>query len=104
MEHRQNRRIEANFGVTIRYRGRLISGCSARNISMNGMFVEISTAAPERNSLVEVEFNLNINSQKITRKVLSSVVHTRPEGMGVMFVEDLRLYPFNTLENLVQAA
>jgi hypothetical protein len=104
MEHRQNIRREVDFKVALRYRGRIFSDCRARNISLGGMLIDTGSNRLPKNALIEIELSLDINRQAERRRILASVVHANDDGIGVMFIEDLQLYPFPDLDGLIQAA
>ena len=84
MEHRYARRIMENLDVLLRCRGDKVLQGTSRNISTNGIFVELFGNCLRQNDMVEVEYERNGFPRFKQR---SLVVHVRQDGVGLIFGE-----------------
>lgn len=88
MEHRWSERRPACCPVRFTYpqSGRRVQGV-ARNISLGGMFIETGPDTPPVGALIELSFSFDAGADTVHSHVLGQVVHTTPQGAGVMFCD-----------------
>ena len=88
MEKRWSRRVPVQWGTrVVTLDGRLITG-QARNVSLEGMFMEVDRNGLEHNDLVRLRFGLPIGPGEVrTYEVPAGVVHKAPDGVGLFFAE-----------------
>ncbi len=96
MEHRYARRIVENLDVLLRCRGDKVFQGTSRNISTNGIFVELLGNCLKPYDIVEVEYERN-GFPRFKRRSL--VVHVRQDGVGLIFAES-----DNSLNRRIDAA
>jgi len=83
VERRYSKRCAVHFPVAIRYREGRPFPAKARDLSLEGMFLEVGSLILPRGTLVDLEFSTAGRSWRIA--VL--VVHMGARGIGVMFRE-----------------
>lgn len=82
MEHRCADRFEMAFDAWIQRRDGLVLLGKTRNISFDGMFIELCECPLIRNTIVKVTYDPGGQPSMPQRAI---VVHTGPEGAGLMF-------------------
>ncbi len=78
MEHRLKKRCQLSLDVTVRGHNGLSLAGRTRDISPDGMFVELAWRAVSANNVVEIEIPSYGNLH-------GWVVHVGDKGIGVMF-------------------
>jgi hypothetical protein len=81
VERRYCARCPVNFPVQIRYRKRRFLGGKARDLSADGLYLEVRNLTLPSGTLVELELDL----QGKQWLVAAVVVHHHGNGVGVMF-------------------
>ena len=81
VNRRYSKRHPVNFVLYIIYRDKRIFPARAKNLCIDGMFIQTDSLTLPKGNLVDLEFSLSDNSWQIP----AVVVHTSPEGLGVMF-------------------
>jgi hypothetical protein len=80
-ERRYSARRSVDLCVHIRYRGRRLHCAIARNLSVDGMYLDVRSITLPNGTLVELE--LEIEGKELL--VPAIVVHHSGSGVGVMF-------------------
>ncbi len=83
VERRYSGRCPVHFEAAIRYRDGRPFQAQARDLSLEGMFLEIAALILPRGTLVDLEFSALGKTWRLS--VL--VVHSSPGGIGVMLRE-----------------
>ncbi len=78
---RCSKRHPVNFVLYIQDRDKRIFPAQAKNLCIDGMFIQTDSLTLPKGNLVDLEFSLSENSWQIP----AVVVHTSPGGLGVMF-------------------
>lgn len=88
MEHRwsERRPIACQVWFTYPKSGRRVQGV-AKNISLGGMFIETGPDSPPVDALIELSFSFDSGGDAVHSHVLGQVVHTTPQGAGIMFCD-----------------
>lgn len=81
VERRYSARHPLDLRVHIRYRKRRFYCARARNLSVDGMYLEVQAVTLPTGTLVELEFEC----QGSNRLLPAIVVHHAGNGVGVMF-------------------
>ncbi|HEB93958.1 MAG TPA: PilZ domain-containing protein [Gammaproteobacteria bacterium] len=79
LEHRWEKRRQVSLDVVVRNRNGLTVHGRIRDISSEGMFIQLSAQAISTSSVVEIEFSPH-------GCLHSWVVHSGDKGIGVMFL------------------
>jgi len=79
LEHRWEKRRQVSLDVVVRGRNGLTLHGRARDISTEGMFIQLAPQAVPTSTVVEIELSR-------CGSLHSWVVHTGDEGIGVMFL------------------
>ncbi len=85
MEHRWSLRKPVNVNVSLRRQGSDFRRFKARDISMEGVFVESGPDSWPEDTFLELEIPLFENSKPTRHRVPVVVVHRSHNGMGLMF-------------------
>jgi hypothetical protein len=86
MERRWNARKAINLDIALYYNGLGMLRCMARDISLEGMFVETgSVIMLPHNAPVEVVFDTREGKQWVQHRLPALVVRTADDGVGMMF-------------------
>ncbi|WP_172600347.1 PilZ domain-containing protein [Sulfurivermis fontis] len=85
MEHRFSYRWPLNLQVALYSRGALVARGVCRNVSRDGMFVQVAPGLLFRNALVEVEILAEERSGRL--RLPAMVVHCGHDGVGLVFDE-----------------
>ncbi|VAW87495.1 hypothetical protein MNBD_GAMMA18-1562 [hydrothermal vent metagenome] len=78
MEHRLKKRCQVSLGVTVHGRDGITLQGMARDISTDGIFIQLDQSTVSENAVVKIEFSHSGYLQ-------GWVAHTGDEGIGVMF-------------------
>lgn len=83
VERRYSTRHPVNFLVYIRYRRRRFSEAAARNLSVQGLYLEVKALTVPTGTFVELEFDC------LGREWLlpALVIHREANGIGIMFCD-----------------
>ena len=103
MEHRWSERKPINMDVTMYYEpiGRIHG--KTRNVSLEGMYIEIDgTYVPDQVEL-EISFVTQEGTQEHAHKVPAYVVHGGSNGIGVM-LRHVGYNDFHALRHMLKAA
>jgi len=82
MEHRYAKRNVENLDVLLHCRRDIVLQGQSRNISTDGIFVELFNSQLKQNNFVEVEYE---RAGFPRFKQRSMVVHVRADGVGLIF-------------------
>ena len=85
MEHRWSVRKPVNMDVLVYHGGFPGTELRARNIGMEGMFIETGALALAKNSVLDVEFSLDLAGSGQRYRMPSFVRHVSNAGVGIMF-------------------
>lgn len=85
MEHRWSVRKPVIVEVALRRQGSRFKRFKTRDLSMEGIFVESGPDSWPQDTFLELELPLYENGKQICHRVPVVVVHSSPEGMGLMF-------------------
>ena len=85
MEHRWSVRKPVDIDVRVYHGGFPGARVRARNIGMEGMYIETRGLALPKNSVLDVEFRLDDAGEGQNFRVPSFVRHVSGGGVGVMF-------------------
>ena len=81
------------MAVTLHHQGGSLTNCKTRDIGVEGVFIETDTAEVDIHAVVEVSLPISVIGAGQCRRIPATVVHKRPNGLGVMFCSfDQRLY------------
>lgn len=78
MEHRLKKRSQVSLGVTVHGRDGMTQQGTARDLSTDGMFIQLNQQAMSENVVVKIEISHDGH-------LYGWVAHTGDEGIGVMF-------------------
>ncbi len=81
VNRRYSKRHPVDFVLYIHYRDKRIFPAQAKNLCIDGMFIQTNSLTLPKGNLVDLEFSLADNSWQIP----AVVVHTSQGGLGVMF-------------------
>ncbi len=81
VERRYGARHPIDLRVHVRYRKRRLHCARARNLSTNGMFLDVQSVTLPDGTLVELE----LDRQGEELRIPAMVVHHRGSGIGVIF-------------------
>lgn len=90
MEHRWSSRYPAAVDVQLYQYGKQVARCKARDVGIEGMFVDTGPLLYRPNTLLDVEFEVELSrrfhrSRSYRLPVL--VVHSANEGIGLMIMK-----------------
>lgn len=85
MEHRFSSRWPLNLQVALYSRGALVARGVCRNVSRDGMFVQVDPGLLFRNALVEVEILTAERSGRL--RLPAMVAYCGHDGVGLVFDE-----------------
>lgn len=85
MEHRFSSRLPYTLQVALYARGALVARGICRNVSRDGMFVEVNPGLLYRNALVEVDVLAQERSGRL--RLPAMVAHCGHDGVGLVFDE-----------------
>ena len=85
MEHRWSVRKPVDMDVLVYHGGFPGTELRARNIGMEGMFIETGALALAKNSVLDVEFTLELAGRSQRYRMPSFVRHVSDVGVGIMF-------------------
>ncbi len=81
VNRRYSKRHPVNFLLYIHYREKRIFQARAKNLCVDGMFIQTDSLTLPKDNLVELEFSLSDLNWQVT----AFVVHRVQGGFGVMF-------------------
>ncbi len=90
MEHRLSSRYPATIAVQLYQHGKAVAWCQARDVGSDGIFVDTGPLFYRRHTLLDLEFEVEVNHQfHIRRKyrVPVTVVHNTNDGLGLMMLK-----------------
>jgi len=87
MEHRWNIRHPAVIDVLLHHKEISEIHCKTRDIGRDGMYVETGNMTYQPNTLLQVEFESNQDGVKQIHVLPTIVVHSSPNGLGLMFMK-----------------
>jgi hypothetical protein len=87
MEHRWNIRHPAVIDVLLHHKEISEIQCKTRNIGRDGLFVETENMTYQPNTLLQVEFESNQDGIKQIHVLPAIVMHSSPDGLGLMFMQ-----------------
>jgi len=87
MEHRCNIRHPAVIDVLLHHKEISEIHCKTRDIGGDGMFVETGNMTYQPNTLLQVEIESNKDGVKQIHVLPAIVVHSSPDGLGLMFMQ-----------------
>jgi hypothetical protein len=83
LERRYSAGLPVDLRVHIRYRKRRLHSAHVRNLSTDGMFLDVQSVTLPTGTLVELELELDSGSKDL--RIPAMVVHHDGSGIGVMF-------------------
>lgn len=90
MEHRWINRYPAIVDVQLYQHDRPVARCKARDVGIEGMFVDTGPLLYRANTLLEVEFEVELNRRfhrSRSYRLPVIVVHHANEGIGLMILK-----------------
>lgn len=90
MEHRWSNRYPLDVDVGLYQHGQRIAVCKIRDIGIEGMFLETGPLFYRVNTLLDVEFEIDVSRRYRTPRVYRlpvMVVHNTKWGVGVMILK-----------------
>ncbi len=86
MKDRQSPRVPLRLPVRLGWRKSKALRCRTRNVSMQGMFVEISPDAIEKNHYVQLCFPVTEGSISRICRVPGKIAHVAEDGVGLQYI------------------
>ena len=83
LEGRYSARLPVDLRVHIRYRKRRLRSAHLRNLSTDGMILDVQSVTLPTGTLVELELEMDSGSKDL--RIPAMVVHHDGLGIGVMF-------------------
>ena len=83
VDHRCGHRIPVKTTVELYQRGEHVGSATVRNIALNGIFIEKSSATFNKHNMLEVEFKTNTDNNTKHNRVLAMVVYCADGGYGL---------------------
>lgn len=102
-EHRWSARRDIRIDVSIHYPPIGVVHGQTRNISLEGMFVELDSAEIPQQARLEVSFRSSSTGQTTEHRVPAHVVHQGEGGIGLM-LEHTGFQEFDALRYMLNAA
>jgi hypothetical protein len=86
MEQRWSVRKATSMPVMIYVHGSPMAACRARNVGLEGIYLEVSSPMFSPESILEVEFTLPDGEEHRLYRLPGVVKHVTDGGVGVMFL------------------
>ncbi len=86
MKDRQSPRVPLRLPVRLGWRKSKALRCRTRNVSMQGMFVELSPDAIEKNHYVQLCFSVGVGPVSRICWIPGKIAHVSKDGVGVHYI------------------
>lgn len=103
IEHRWSSRKDIKLDVNLYYPPiGMINGCT-RNISLEGMYIDIKGVSIPEHARLEVAFSADLNGRHIEHRLPAYVVHQGDNGIGLM-LQHVGYREFDALRYMLKVA
>jgi hypothetical protein len=102
VEHRWSSRKALNLDVSLHYPPVGTISARTRNISLEGMFVELEGVSIPEKSSIEVTFKGGARQSHTEHRLPAYVVHQREDGVGLM-LQHVGYREFDALRSLLNS-
>lgn len=102
-EHRWSTRREIRMDVNIHYPPVGVINGTTRNISLEGMYIDLKGVRIPPQARLEISFVANTHGEPVEHRLPAYVVHTRGGGVGLM-LQHVGYREFDALRYMLNAA